>query len=114
MTPRAVLDPVKKNSPKRLLKCAALVKRDAMRSMKKGGGKKHTPSAVGVPPHAQLGNLRSSIQHALTGITAIVGPTEKYGAVHEFGSRTHPQRPFMRPALLRTRTEFADQFKDLI
>jgi len=93
-----------------------MVEREAKMSMKAGGalgrigprgGYIREPSAPGTPPHVQLGALRASITHATThrGETnapvEIVGPTAKYGAVHEFGSRTHPKRPFMRPALQR-------------
>jgi len=104
-------------------KCGLLVERAAKTAMRRGGafgrigargGYIRTASAPGTPPHVQKGALRASIQTAMTAQRhAVVGPTEKYGAVHEFGTRTHPQRAFMRPALRRTQRRFASQFKRL-
>lgn len=100
-----------------LLKCALLVEREAKAGMRKGGrikGRKTgVPSPPGHPPHVQTGVLRSSIHSATTMTSAVVGPTAKYGKFHEFGTRMHPKRPFMRPALMAAKNKFAAQFRGL-
>ena len=117
-----VLFSVKTASVEAFDKCALLVELVAKLSMKKGGARGRVgprggyirqPSAPGTPPNVQRGALRASIAWARDGNTWVVGPTEKYGAVHEFGSRTHPRRPFMNPALNRAKSRFARFFKDL-
>jgi hypothetical protein len=107
-----------------LRKCAAEVEREAKQLLSVGGGSGRVPSPPGIPPHLQTGALRASVSHALLtmggmpaahGIAAraIVGPTETYGKYHEFGSRVHPQRKFMLPALLRCHMRFAHLFRRL-
>lgn len=49
----------------------------------------------------KTGKLRASISTARVGDERIVGPTEKYGADFEHGTRLRPRRPFMWPGLLR-------------
>lgn len=110
-----------------LEKAGALVESTAKRLMRKGGGRGRTgprggivrvPSTPGTPPHVQTGALRASISHAVTQRSsgsplAIAGPTVKYGAVHEFGSRTHPQRAFMDPALRRALPKIKRLFRNM-
>lgn len=67
----------------------------------------------GSPPHTRRGQLRRAIRYAVERerMNAVVGP--EYGAVgtsgaaHEYGGRyrreTFPKRPFMGPALAKTR-----------
>ena len=101
---------------KPLLKCGALVEGEAKRLLSIGGGMDHIPSDAPHPPHAQKGILRGSITHALTNDgDVIVGPTRTawYGRVHEFGSRYHPMRPFMRPALMNAKNKFAEEFRHI-
>lgn len=88
------------------------VEREAKLSMRKGGGKAHVPSAPGTPPNVQTGNLRSSISWARMGASWVIGPTTQgyYGRYHEHGSRRHPRRPFMRPALDRVRWRYYHLF----
>ncbi len=114
---------VKEASMPRIKKAAFLVERDAKLSMKAGGrktgpggGKVYVPAPPDTPPHVQTGNLRASIQSAPTKwLTYLVGPTLQawYGRLHEFGSRTRPKRPFMRPALKRMQKRFPALFKGL-
>lgn len=111
---KRVVDAVEHEAPSRLRRCAMLVESAAKRSMRSGGGEAEKPSPPGEPPHVQTGTLRSSISHAVIGLRAVVGPTEKYGKYHEFGSRMHPQRPFMRPALRRMQRELPELFKGMI
>jgi len=123
MNSRQVVSAVKQASVQLIMKAGFLVEREAKLSMVKGGrttgpggGMVGTPSAPGDPPHVQTGNLRSSIQTAMTRwLTVVVGPTLMawYGRIHEFGSKNRAKRPFMRPALERTRRRFAALFKGL-
>jgi len=124
---REVKRAVERASVRPLVRAGTLVEREAKRSMKKGGAKGRVgprggyvrvPSPPGTPPHVQTGALRASIQTAPEvrigrPPVALVGPTEKYGAVHEFGGRHHPQRPFMRPALRRVQRRFPELFRNL-
>lgn len=104
------------------LKCAMVVANYAKRSMKKGGGKKRTPSAPGTPPNVQKGHLRASVLFAVTeDKKVIVGPTVPYGAIHEFGgeitsggvTRLYPERAYMRPALIKGTIQFPGLFKGI-
>jgi len=121
---KEVIAAVKQAQIPALIKCGLVVEREAKISMRTGGkvqdasGKiKSKPSAPGTPPNVQEGNLKSSIQTAgptNTG-TILVGPTKEawYGKIHEFGSRFHPKRPFMRPALQRMKSLFPKMFASL-
>lgn len=74
-------------------KAAIAVENEAKISMKSGGGSARVPSQRGTPPHTQTGVLRASIQHAPTSYgTQVIGPTEKYGAAHEFGAVIRPKQ----------------------
>lgn len=102
-----------------LMKCGLLLEREAKVSMKKGGRragfKTGVPSAPGTPPHVQEGTLRASIEHAadMSKGTVVVGPTEWYGKIHEFGGRKHPKRPFMIPAFMACKAKFVFLFRNL-
>jgi HK97 gp10 family phage protein len=113
-----------------LLEAAQAVQTEARRLLSKGGrqrakgprgGRVHIPSPPGQPPHLQTGALRASVQYAeLLTVTKqrayVVGPTEKYGKYHEFGTSRHQKRPFMRPAIfnvMRTlRRVFGERVKE--
>jgi HK97 gp10 family phage protein len=118
---RAVILAMEQACGPRLMRCGAILVREAKESMKQGGrsigprgGKRQTPSDPGTPPNKQTGILRASITRAATeNQTVVVGPTMPYGQVHEFGGRHHPKRPFMRPALEKARGQFAEEFRDL-
>ena len=98
-----------------LEKCGLAVEREAKRLLSKGGGGAHTPSLPGMPPHVQTGALRASVSHAMTVREGcIVGPTEKYGKFHEYGTRKLPKRPFMRPALRNSMGLFPSRFRDIV
>jgi hypothetical protein len=121
------------------MRMALAIERDAKISMEKGGVVKrrskirqrdkagrrrflnvteHVPSKPGDPPHVQTGVGRSSIRTGwIDGRNvAIVGPASppaSYMAIHEFGGRFHPPRPFMVPALLRMKSEYPKYFRKL-
>ena len=73
----------------RLRRCALIVEREAKRLLSKGAGATGKSSKAGAPPHVRSGALRSSVGYAIMpgGLAAIVGPTVKYGKMHEFGTR---------------------------
>lgn len=84
-----------------LQEAAEVVQTEAQHLITAGSvsGKAHVPSAPGEPPHNDTGHLKSNIEVSLPSpITARVTSHASYSAVHEFGSSTHPARPFMRPA----------------
>lgn len=114
-------------------KAALLVESDVKKGFtKQGGGRqygKHVASKPGQPPAIDTGTLRSSIMSEveITGLSVIgrVGPdVEKiavkaeagtdvnYGYHLELGTSKMQPRPFLRPALLRTRKQVAKIFKD--
>ncbi len=110
---------IKKIAPE--LECGFLVEAEAKRLLSVGGGANRTPSTAPAPPHAQRGILRASIKTAKdTNGTVVVGPIEKYGAIHEFGDtlerggRNFPQRPFMAPALANMTTLFPKQYRGFL
>jgi hypothetical protein len=131
---RGLIRAVQQAAYRRIAMLAAEVADEAKRSMRRGGqldvrtlrGRKRfvrvaVPSLPGTPPHVQTGTLRASIAYA--DVTRpggppryIVGPQAPpawYGAVHEFGGRYHPPRPFMRPALLRVVPTMASRLAGL-
>lgn len=65
------------------------------------GGVTHQASAPGEPPATDTGRLRSSIQHALQGLTAVVFTNVEYARALELGypANNLEPRPFMRPSL---------------
>jgi len=93
------------------MKAGYLIERRAKQLLSTGG--EGVPSPPGRPPHLQSGALRSSVQTAMDkeGVV-VIGPTEKYGAQHEFGLRNYPARPFMRPAFRESQKEILAAFKD--
>jgi len=123
-------------------KAALLVKTAAQESMKMGGGTEKNSSAPGDPPNVQSGNLRNNIDWAREGDTnRVIGPTTTawYGRVMEYGAvikvtykmrwflglamdiwlkkstkTIHiAPRPFMHPALDRSRGAILKLFKNL-
>jgi HK97 gp10 family phage protein len=117
----------KKNSAmvgRALVKCALLVQSDAAYKKIIAGGRFRGPAG----PRGGRGKMTSSKPHPtkLTSRTSRlrddiavnrsplpwaveVGTDVKYAAVHEYGGRYHPPRPFLGPAL----DDMADQFDDI-
>lgn len=114
-----------------LEQCALIVETEAKVLTSKGGKikllgrsprrgaktlKRGAPSKPGTPPHRQSGVMSGSIRYAKNGRTFIIGPTSppaSYGALHEFGGRHHPPRPFMWPSLVRSMPRFPRKFRNL-
>lgn len=117
---------VEKATAPALQKAALLVEARAKKKLSVGaprwegprGGRHMTPSTPPNPPHLRTGSLKSSVASAPSGQTYIIGPTERYGKVHEqggeWGGRHYPARPFMWPSLVEVRTEFAPLFKAIL
>lgn len=69
----------------------------------------HNPSKPGEVPAIDTGVLRASINHEVfedaSGVVGFVGVESavKYGLWLELGTRRMKARPFLRPALIRTR-----------
>jgi len=131
-----VLRAVKKATRRALIRSGFFVRRVAQRSMKKTRG----PSAPGSPPHAHEGHLRRFIFFAYDRPIndVVVGPVafrRRFGGMTlpelmEFGGRIrikrrskrtkkqkmvvamYPARPFMHPALERSRPRIAEFWRD--
>ena len=68
--------------------------------------KAHTPSVAPAPPNNETGHLANNIEVSQPSpFIGRVTSQADYSAVHEFGSSTHPARPFMRPARDRVQPE---------
>ena len=84
--PEAIMRPTRRVTPQILGQSGAMVERQAKQLVSIGGGSLKRPSAPGQPPHTQSGILRSSIGFAVESNQAIIGPVEKYGKIHEYGT----------------------------
>lgn len=84
-----------------LYEAADMVSAEASRLITTGSvsGKNHQPSPPGTPPHNDTGHLKGNIKVSQPRPdVGRVTSHARYSAVHEFGSSTHPARPFLRPA----------------
>ena len=115
-----------------MVKAAGIIERDIKKSFTKQGtgrsykrtksGKRHYASLPGQPPAIDLGNLRASIMGEIevkgVGVTGKVGPDVEmlaaktdagtdieYGLYLEVGTKHMAARPYLRPALRRTKKE---------
>jgi len=139
MDVKGVLNAVRQAQVKPLFQAGLLVERSAKENMEGGGrkigkmktvtlksgkrvrrprpGKEFEASKPGDPPNIRTGVLRASIATAPTKQdTVVVGPSSPpapYGQHLEFGTRNMKARPFMQPALMRTRKRFARLWKNL-
>ena len=129
MNTRGVVKSVSKASVPAMMKCGYMVQRKAVLLLgwQKGGGKmvvryrprrRHRVGPPGLPPTTDQAQLANSIatapQLGFSGrANVIVGPTIKYGKVHELGVGRMPKRPFMSPALRQTVREFPKKFANL-
>ena len=80
----------------------------------------HRPSKPGEVPAVDTGVLRASITHEViedkNGVVGFVGVESavKYGLWLELGTRLMAARPFLRPALIRTRTAINNIFQKAV
>ncbi len=91
-----------------LYEAADAVRAEASRSITAGSvsGKGHVPSIPGTPPNNDSSNLRLNIRVSQSRPDrSRVTSHASYSAVHEFGSSTHPARPFLRPARDKVKPE---------
>ena len=85
-----------------LLKAARAIQEEARESIGRGSvsGK---PSKPGTAPNRVTGKLQEQIKVTQPEpLVARITSHAEYSAVHEFGTSTHPARPFMRPARDKT------------
>lgn len=131
----------KRASNSALRRAGAYVRRVAMNSIRRGTivGGKMIASKPGTPPRywAQYGlNFRQSILYKVDGDEVVVGPIAgrhgKLGALHEFGGSqmidvydkdsgkkrsvlaNYPARPFMAPALARSKRRISKFWEDTV
>jgi len=98
---------------KAMTKAALVVERHIKTNFTNTDGR----SAPGEPPAVDTGLLRSSIMHHVVkrmgNVMGFVGITNqvKYGLYLEVGTKNMQPRPFLRPALAKTRRAVMDIFK---
>lgn len=102
---------ITKASVKRLIQSGEIVRKDVVASLREGAisGPGHVPSAPGTPPNSDTRALEKSVHVEVneSGLTVTVvagGPGVPYAAAQEFGDSKLPERPYMRPALLRNKS----------
>jgi len=102
---KQVADNITNDAAEEIERLCLICEREAKTSMK-GGGKPHTPSRPGKPPHVDTGRLRASITYeidrSLFSIIGRVGTNVEYGRYLELGTSRMSPRPWLRPALKRT------------
>jgi len=99
----------------RLKIAGQIVTDEAKRLTNIGGGAAKVPSIPGEPPHKQSASLQSSISwRFIDTLTVGIGPSVMYGLYLEFGTRKIAARPFMRPALDKTRKNILMLFKGIV
>lgn len=98
---------VKNALVKRLRAAAFVVEGEAKRSMRQRG-----PSTPGTPPGVQTGTLRSSVTTEVNAaeLTARVGTNLEYAPYLELGTRKMEARPFLQPALEKSRLRIQQIF----
>lgn len=109
MNGKRVVKAATSGSIKSLGHAGGALRMTAKRSIKRG----KTESPEGTPPHTRKGQLRRAILYAVekSKQTVVVGPdvsiVSTAGTAHEFGGRfrgeRYPRRPFMGPALQKTK-----------
>lgn len=109
MDARRVVTAVRAGSIKSLGHAGGAIRMTAKRSIRRS----KTASMEGTPPHTRKGQLRRAIRYAVEKDrqTVVIGPdvsiVSTAGTAHEFGGRfrneRYPKRPFMGPALEKTK-----------
>lgn len=79
--------------------------------------KRQVPSKPGTPPHKQSGKLQKAVIATAdkeTGSVRVELHSDAwYGMLHEVGSRKHPKRPFLKPALQKHMDKLPDHLKGM-
>jgi HK97 gp10 family phage protein len=107
--PRAV----RKEAGRAVFVAADTVKAEAQRLVSTGAtsGANHVPSRPGEPPNTDTGQLQRGIVSRRTGdLKAEVMSSAEYSAALEFGTSRMAARPFMRPALAKSRRKILRLF----
>lgn len=112
---------VRKALKKSALKVEGTAKIDIQRGAKTGevynrGGRLHQSSQEGQAPATDTGRLVGSITHNImdSGLTAIVGSDVEYAIHLEFGTRHLGARPWLHPALEKSRKDIDGYFKQAV
>lgn len=102
---------------KALMNTLAIYKKEHIRENKeRAKRRKQGTSRPGQPPNWQTSLLRDELTAFMDkekGVAIINTGLAWYGRVHEQGSRKHPKRPFIMPAMLKESQKRPDEFKDL-
>lgn len=93
-----------------LYRAGQMIELEAERSITAGSvsGKGHVPSAPGQPPNRDTGRLDGAIDTVLIAQsppTVEVTSRAPYSAALEYGTSKMAERPFMRPAALKSRDD---------
>lgn len=120
MHDKALISALFEATEKRLLRAGEAVRDTAKESIHIAPRGRSSPK--GTPPHTHKGKkvdykLKNSIQSAHDPIakSVVIGPANVgiLGALHEFGKRRLPKRPFMAPALAACMAALPRLFKSL-
>lgn len=72
-------------------------------------GKNHVPSRPGEPPNQDTGVLANNIETVqVTPLRVEVSSNAPYAAELEFGTSKMAERPYMRPAVIKTRAKVSE------
>jgi phage gpG-like protein len=118
---RRVMSAMDRARRRYLYRAAAYVRAVARNSLGRRSGKKSKPSPPGHPPRS-AGRLRKSIFYAVQPHSVIIGPSAdiigEVGAVHEYGGKfrgaTYPARPYMGPALEKSKDKLPAIWRDSV
>ena len=78
-------------------------------------GKRHVPSRPGEPPMNDTGVLHNNIETVMKGpLTVEISSNAPYSRALEYGTSRMAERPFMRPALAKSRTAVGKLIDDAV
>lgn len=81
----------------------------------KGGKHQHIPSRPGEAPNEEFGGLRGNIETVqIETLRVEVSSNASYAAALEFGTSKMAERPYMRPAVAKTRDEITKLIRDAV
>jgi len=103
----------RKEAGRAVFVAADIVKAEAQHLVSQGStsGQNHVPSRPGEPPNTDTGQLQRGILSRRTGeLSAEVMSSAPYSAALEYGTSRMAERPFMRPALNKSRRKIIRLF----
>jgi HK97 gp10 family phage protein len=105
---RSLMPAIVPDISKALFAAGEVLAVEAQTSITEGSvsGRQHIPSAAGQPPNADTHHLANNIEVTQDApLKVVVTSKAKYSASLEYGTSRMAARPFMRPAVERTRAE---------